>query len=223
VAVLTGEKGARPQLLALLRLPEAKSPSAAEAALWAVVEEHSPAVLAVDAPLTLPPCVRCRDGCAGGPDGCKLEEAHALWKAGGNPTSQRLCEREVHVATGVRPIPTMRLGVIAGRGIALARRAANATPGMQLLEVYPRASLHRLSAALPDLAPPIVGETAESFRGRVARAFEASIDGIGDPSTWSAHEVDALVSAYTGWLFPERLVGPPANWAPEAGWIYYPA
>jgi hypothetical protein len=60
-ALLTGAR--RPKLDMVGGQPKAKSPAVAEDALLALVDSCQPPVLAIDAPLTLPPCLTCPSYC----------------------------------------------------------------------------------------------------------------------------------------------------------------
>lgn len=229
-ALLVG--GTRPRLHACGLLAKSKTADAAERVLRELVEEHAPAVLAVDAPLTLPPCLTCPSSCRGpGLELCELESAKLVWTAGGNPVTERWCEVKLRSELKSGPLPTMRIGQIAGRGVALARRlhgmAADPTMARAptVLEVYPYATLHRLSARCPELAPRTPGESDAAFTSRVTDALMVEIDGLDD---WRAalangHVLDALIAAYTGWLSPDRLAHPPQGFNVASGWIWVPA
>lgn len=71
----------------------------------------------------------------------------------GIPVAQRPCEVELEKRVNERPLPTMQLGVLTGRAVALTRRLrARGKPPcsierQEILEVYPRATLRRLAQA----------------------------------------------------------------------------
>jgi predicted nuclease with RNAse H fold len=130
---------------------------------------------------------------------------------------------------GGKPLPTMRIGQIAGRGVALARRLraqrAERGPvaGSELIEVYPAASLLRLGF---DGRPARKeGEVAaRRFRSRVLRKLGERIVGLdGDEDELpDDHAFDAVIAAYTGWLAPDGLEPPPGDFNAAAGWIWLP-
>ena len=221
-ALLVPGHGDRPRLASHELLAARTTALLSEDALWSALESASASVVAVDAPLTLPPCLRCSAACTGPGESCESREARELWKAGGNALAGRLCEERLRAATGLRALPTMQLGVIAARGVSLARRVSGAGRATRMLEVYPRASLHRLSADDPRLATRRRTEPIDEFRARVVRGLEELIDDLPAPGALTLHELDAIVAAYTGWLFPERLSAPPADWPDGSGWIYIP-
>ena len=227
-AVLEGSD--LPALLAAGRPTKASSPAESEEVLLALVDEWTPAAVAIDAPLTLPPCLTCPSYCRGPGSLCELRAAQAMWSAGRNPVSQRPCEVAVHERLGEWPLPTMQLGVITARAVAFARRLASrgVPPSVlergEVLEVYPRATQRRLEPRHPDLRPRAKGEAKVVYGQRVVAGFEVLIDGI-DPHRAefkSGHVLDALTAAYTGWLGLGRLEAPPPGFNLASGWIWMP-
>ena len=146
-----------------------------------------------------------------------------MWASGANPVAARPCELWLRGELGLRPLPTMQLGVIAARAIALGRRAARELRSTVVLEVYPRASLHRLSARDPRLATRQQGEPIDLFRARVIDGFGDLVEGLPEPAELTMHEIDAIVAAYTAWLSPHGLLAPPEGWPGDSGWIAVPA
>jgi hypothetical protein len=153
-----------------------------------------------------------------------------MWEADHNPVSQRQCEILLHASVGVRPMPTMQIGVIAGRAIAFGRRLANrgTAPSVmqrgEVLEVYPRATLRRLSDGDERLRPRVKGESPAEFRGRVLVALGDRIDGLDHQPALLAdgHAFDALIAAYTAWHAPDGLEPPPEGFNLASGWIWFP-
>lgn len=207
----------------------------AEQRLLELLERFRPTIVAVDAPLTLPPCLTCPSYCRG-PDSryCELESAKRVWAAGGNPVTERLCEvlLRSELKRG-KPLPTMRIAQIAARGVALARRltalrmAWAPWGGPELLEVYPYATLIRLGQARAALAPQRGGEAGQVFRDRILDELSSDIEGLEDRSRFEDkddHVLDALVAAYTAWLGPDRLEHPRPNedFNIASGWIWLP-
>jgi len=228
-AVLTGLR--RPSLEVAGVMPKSRSADAAEQGLVDLLDRWKPTLVAVDAPLTLPPCLVCPSSCQGpGVDRCELQAARLVWAAEGNPVTERLCELRLRgEMKGGKPLPTMRIGQIAGRGVALARRLravrAERGPmqGPEAIEVYPAASLLRLGYG----RRPSQGsgeEAARRFRGEVVKALGAHISGLESADEVHAddHAFDGLVAAYTGWLAPDGLEEPPDDFNAASGWIWLP-
>lgn len=228
-AVIEGES--RPGLTAAGRPAKSTSPQQAEERLLALVDEWRPTVVAIDAPLTLPPCMTCPDYCQGPGELCELRAAQQMWAAGRNPVSQRACELAIEERVGERPLPTMQLGVITARAVAFARRLANRgrPPSVlqrgEVLEVYPRATLRRLGDNDPQLLPRQRDEAPGHYRARVITGLSRRIDGLHAQSeiTANGHVFDAVVAAYTGWLAPDGLEAPPEGFNIASGWIWVPA
>ena len=231
-AVVVGDEG--PRLTEAGLLPVAKSASEGEAALVNLIDGVAPEVLAIDAPLTLPPCLTCPDYCRG-PDPvlCELHGARQMWEQGSNPVSRRPCEVEARKAIpGLDPKPTMGLGIITARAVALVRklevrgRAPASISRREILEVYPAASLIRLSTLSNKLEPKQAGEEEVDFCARAATGLGEI--GLGDVEAHrkaieaSRDVLDAVIAAYTGWLGPERLEAPPEGFNLASGWIWFP-
>lgn len=228
-AVLTGKR--KPRVLAAGVIKKAKSADVAEDRLLDLLGGHKPDLVAMDAPLTLPPCLSCPSFCQGpGLDRCELESARLIWEAGGNPVTERLCEVQLREEIrGGKPLPTMRIGQIAGRGAALARRlrAQKAEQGQahgpELIEVYPTASLKRWG--LPDKPAVKKGEKAQrSYRRKILKTLDHRISGrekfpqcVND-----GHVFDGLIAALTGWAWPDELEGPGEDFNAASGWIWLP-
>ena len=237
VAALEGS--ARPRLChaELIQLSRSTGDREAENRLVETLARFEPEVLAIDAPLTLPPCMSCAAHCPGPGVACLSGEAHRCWAASISPVSQRRTEAWVRGQTlGFRPpMATMQLGVITARAVAMARRLRNDPPpglrGCEVIEVYPAATLHTLGRGeRPDLCGCRPGEEKAAFYARVVRELEREIDGLAefrDVLGAPGHVFDALVAAYTGWLHADgRTVLPAAELdldPIEHGWIYLPA
>lgn len=222
-AVLGGSD--RAELVAAGVLPASKSADLAECRLIDLITSHAPDLIAVDAPLTLPPCLTCPSSCLGPDSGrCELKSAQLVWEAGGNPVTERLCEVLLRAELGGgKPLPTMRIGQIAARGVALARRLralrAERGPvgGPDLIEVYPAGSIHRLGFRAKE-------DSKETFRGRILEYLSSEVAGLAsfERQLADGHSFDALVAAYTAWLGPDRLEGPAESFNAATGWIWLP-
>ncbi len=124
----------------------------------------------------------------------------------------------------------MQIGVIAARAIAFGRRLSNrgTAPSVmqrgEVLEVYPRATLRRLSDSDGRLRLREKGESPEGFRGRVLEALGERVDGLANEPALllDGHVFDALVAAYTAWLAPDGLEQPPEGFNVASGWIWFP-
>jgi predicted nuclease with RNAse H fold len=225
------EGGRSASVAAAGTLPKGKTADAAERRLLELVEDCRPSLIAIDAPLTLPPCLTCPAYCRGPGQGlCELRASEAVWEAGGNPVTERLTEVQLRHELDSGPLPAMRIAQIAARGVALARRIlAGGTrlgpPGsVEVLEVYPYASLARLRERDTRLSPRAKGEEEETFAARLLEALAEEIDSVEDyrEALLTPHALDALVAAYTGWLSPHGIEQPPDDFNVASGWIWLP-
>lgn len=231
-AVIGGDE--QPRLLEAGRQRRAKTPAEAEGHLLELIDGFYPDRVAIDAPLTLPPCLTCPGYCRGpGPELCELQAAREMWRAGSNPVARRLCESFAReMVPHLDPKPTMGLGIITARAVALVRklevrgRAPSSIARGEILEVYPTATLLRLSAQSVKLRPKARGEAEGDFCSRVASGLvEIGLGGIEDQRDQleaNRDVLDAVLAAYTGWLGPERLEQPPEGFNPASGWIWFP-
>lgn len=125
------------------------------------------AVVAIDAPLTLPACVRCQLPACPGAARCEVEPLRYLRGRrqasgeGGKPPytayTQRLTEVLLHEEHGILPRETLGqgMGPLTARAAYL-RRALSGSYQLNenLLEVYPKATLARLFPDVAEAAPP---------------------------------------------------------------------
>jgi predicted nuclease with RNAse H fold len=175
IAVLSGTDS--PRATSASRLPKATTAERAERRLLEVIEDARPDVVAMDAPLTLPRCLSS-PSCCHAPDAdlCELRAARQVWERDGHRVTERLCEVLPRDELDAGPPPTMRIVQIAARGVSPARRIAaggtrlGARGAVQVLEVYPYATLARLGRRDPRLRPQESGEDDKGFSGRAARA-----------------------------------------------------
>ncbi len=144
LAVLGGQAG-KPRLEPMTLL-EGKDDS-----LWAAVSplRTRDPIVAIDAPLSLPACLQAGEECTAASDCavgmCRLVRNHPGLGRKGMPYAERTCEFELRTGIwrefGISPKLTMRLGIIAGRGIYLKRSlVSKGFPESNVLEVYPGAS-----------------------------------------------------------------------------------
>lgn len=220
----------RPSVQDARTLPKFKTAEQAERELLEVVEDARPHVVAIDAPLTLPPCLTCPSFCRGpSADLCELSAARDVWRRNGHPVTERLCEVLLRGELDAGPLPTMRIAQIAARGTALARRilagGTRLEPGqVAVLEVYPYATLFRLGKKQLGLRPRAAGEADATFARRVLAALgsRVDVDPAHRPALNDGHVLDALIAAWTGWLHPEEVEHPPRGFNTAAGWIWLP-
>lgn len=221
----------RPRVHAASVLSKGKTAEQAEKALLHVIEDARPSLVAVDAPLTLPPCLSCPSFCRGpSADLCELQAARDVWDAHGHPVTERLCEVRLRKELDSGPLPTMRIAQIAARGVALARRvlaggtSLGAPGAVAVLEVYPYATLWRLGERDTRLRPRWSGEPDQAFSDRILAGLSGEIGNLDEHRSdlVSGHAVDALIAAYTGWLHPDRVESPPPDYNLASGWIWMP-
>jgi predicted RNase H-like nuclease len=219
--------------------------------LCAYLREHADgAVCAVDAPLTLPACVRCARAACPGQAACE-DVAVAWFRRVGNdlvaekgrpngkplttPYTQRAAEVVLHRRHGILPRETLGQGM--GPLTARARYLVQSLrptfrQGENLIEVYPKATIHRLfgaraargykrQTAAQRVRLGIIEQLAEDARLRFARR----------PRNWpefcdqSDHLFDALVCAYTAYLWARdgwTLPATDRDVFAEDGWIWFP-
>jgi predicted nuclease with RNAse H fold len=197
-------------------------------------------VVCVDAPLTLPPCLRCDVPVCPGQESCSdpavLEmnrlfgpvddesRDHRRGKPPLTPYTQRATEVYLHKQRGVLPRETLGqgMGPLTARAAHLVRALADRfTLNHNLLEVYPRATLELLGYPEP-------------YKKRVDRRIEilALLPELTfGPGVWreecrkSDHVFDAVICAYTGYLWARDGWSVPQSSSevlPRDGWIWVP-
>jgi predicted nuclease with RNAse H fold len=212
-----------------------------DAGLVDAVRAHGDgALVCMDAPLTLPPCLRCAVPVCPGQSQCvdpAVVEMRRLAEDAEEPTrdnrrgkpnvtpyTQRATEVYLHRRRGVLPRETLGqgMGPLTARAVHLLRAlAAEFRLNENLIEVYPKATLALLRMALPYKKRPEVRlEILERMEGL---SFA--------PGVWredcvqSDHAFDAIVCAYTGFLYArDGWAMPPESAAVMArdGWIWVP-
>ena len=221
--------------------PRPGEPQLYDAALIAAVRDRAEgAVVCVDAPLTMPPCVRCGVARCPGQEGCADAEVVAMRRlyAPGpgergvglrgkpvlTPYTQRATEAYLLRRRGVQPREALGqgMGPLTARACYLVRGLADRfTLNDSLIEVFPRATLELLG-----------------FRDRYKKRVDKRIEILARlrdlsfaPGVWreecrqSDHVFDAVICAYTGFLRSRDAwpVAPEvASLFPNAGWIWVP-
>ncbi len=165
------------------------------------------AVIAVDAPLTLPASVRA--ALAGDPPPA-MERVYT-----------RAAERDpVWGRLGVRPLPVSFLGGLTFRAVVLAARLRVTLPEVPLIEVFPTATLRWLrqgaERATPYVRPtPNVKKTTPAARHEARAVLAHYIDRLpAGEEPLGADLLDAVAAAYMGLLFlrgDSIAVGDPAE------------
>jgi hypothetical protein len=222
-----------------------------DAALIETIRQYGDETLVcVDAPLTLPPCLRCTVALCPGQDACvdpAVIEMRALAAEAGSADAGRDARRgkppitpytqratEVHLSR--------RLGIVAREGLGqgtgpLAARAAHLGRALadrfrlneNLIEAYPKATL-----ALLGLGTPFKKHLRErETRARILEALAGELR-FG-PGVWrerciqSDHLFEAVICAFTGFLWARDGWALPPAAAPRDdaarlrdGWIWTP-
>jgi predicted nuclease with RNAse H fold len=212
--------------------------------LLAYLLEHRDALVAVDAPLVLPACIRCTRFRCPGVRSCV--DPTVLWfrqtgdrlvgsrgRRGGKPATtpytQRACEVVLHKRHGVLPRETLGQGM--GPLTARAHYLRHALGDRfrlneNLIEVYPKATVHALFGA-----PAARRYKRETRTWQVRAGILESLSSTLRFNVWregtlqNDHCFDAVIAAYTGYLWAEE------QWSlPEQdrevfeidGWIWFP-
>jgi hypothetical protein len=216
-----------------------------DAALVDLIRSYGDGTLVcVDAPLTLPPCLRCQVPVCPGQASCVDPSVIAMRdvadRAGANdrdtrrgkpsvtPYTQRAAE--VHILHERELAPREALGQgtgpLAARAVHLGRALADRFRlNENLIEVYPKGTLGVLGFSRPYKKHLYERETRAEI-----------LDALGDdlrfgPGVWrelcvqSDHLFDAVISGYTGYLWARDAWSAPAGvsgFVQQDGWIWLP-
>jgi len=220
--------------------PRPKEAPLYDKALFAAIRDKAEgAMVCVDAPLTLPPCLRCAEPVCPGQEACidaEVVAMRALVTIG--PADKRDCRRGKPTITPYTQRATdlylRKRGLLAretlGQGMGpLAARAAHMVRALapqfrlndNLIEVYPRATLE-------------LSGFREPYKKRVDRRIDilAALPDLSfGPGVWreecrqSDHVFDAVLCAYTGYLRDRdgwQISPLAADQIDPQGWIWVP-
>jgi predicted RNase H-like nuclease len=206
----------------------------------AILKRADGALLCVDAPLTLPPCLTCQVAVCPGQDQCVDPAVVEMRRLGGvpadptrdhrrgkptiTPYTQRPTEVYLRERRGIQPRETLGqgMGPLTARAVHLLRALAGRfRAGDNAIEVYPKATLALLR----------LGEPYKKRADARLRILSRMPDLFFAPGVWreecvqSDHAFDAIVCAYTGFLWARDGWTVPEDFSPEAalqGWIWVP-
>jgi len=221
------------------------SPKAKEAPLYdaalvsALLSRSENTVICVDAPLTLPPCLRCTEPVCPGQDACVDAEVltmralatpepgagrdHRRGKPMVTPYTQRATDLYLR-SRGIRARETLgqAMGPLTARAAHLVRALGQRFRlNHNLIEVFPRATIELLGFREP-------------YRKRVDRRIDilAALPDLSfGPGVWrekcrqSDHIFDAVVCAYTGYLRSRdgwKISPTGGDPVDPQGWIWIP-
>ena len=208
--------------------------------LISYLQGHPDALVAMDAPLSLPACVRCQLPMCPGATTCdvpivkwfrdrELTHDDDRKKPRYTPYTQRATEVLLHEESSILPRETLGqgMGPLTARASYLERALrAQFTLGKNFIEVYPKASLVQL-----------FGEKLVARYKRSAESPAVRLDVLNRltelrfaPGAWredalvNDHKFDAIICAYTGYLYSRgSCVAPPSDLVEQDGWMWVPA
>lgn len=163
----------------------------------AAVADIAPAVVAIDAPLTLPRAVM-----RGLTHQSQEHDSYVAHLDGGSCYTRAVERDAIWSTLGIRPLPVSFLGGLTFRAISLLPRLRVVAPEAAIIEVFPSATFRRLGLALPTTAAPRrgSGKTTEAYRRSAQLILQRCIAGISSPDDklYGADLLDALAAALTG-------------------------
>jgi predicted nuclease with RNAse H fold len=172
--------------------------------ILAVLADARPAVIAVDAPLTLPLVVADALRRDGQDTGTSRGRPHA---SVGSPYTRQAERDPIWAALGVRPLPVSFLGGLTFRAIALLPKLRALLPQSEVIEVFPAAALRALG-----IRPTVKGtrreaKTSVTARAETHRGLARYIDGLPSPASepLGADLLDALAAALTAVAYSKGL------------------
>lgn len=217
-----------------------------DAALMEILRRQGDdALVAVDAPLTLPACLRCQVTCCPGQEVCvdpavvgmralaltAASRDQRRGKPSVTPYTQRLTELHLQRERGVLPRETMGqgMGPLSARAAHLVRAlGAHYELNRNLIEVYPKATLTLLGFGAQVRRYKRHLHERET-RAELLESLRPSLQ-FG-PGVWredcvqSDHVFDAVICAYTGYLWARdgwEVTGFEPRLLDLDGWIWVP-
>jgi predicted nuclease with RNAse H fold len=198
------------------------------------------ALLCVDAPLTLPPCLRCEEEVCPGQDRCVDPAVVEMRRLGGSahatsrdhrrgkpavtPYTQRVTEVYLRERRAVLPRETLGqgMGPLTARASYLLRALADRFRlSENAIEVYPKATL-----TLLELVEPYKKQSDARLRMLDRMPGLTFAPGVWrEECVQSDHAFDAIVCAYTGFLYARDGWELPTGCAVDSardGWIWVP-
>jgi len=196
------------------------------------------AALGLDAPLTLPVCLRCQLPVCPTAQHCEVEtvrwfrdrdpDPNPRKKPRYTPYTQRATEVILHEEHLILPRETMGqgMGPLTSRASHLCRALSDLfTLDRNLIEVYPKATIARLC-----------GERAAARYKRSGASPQTRLDILNNlpnlsfaPGAWredgltNDHKFDAVICAYTTYLWSRgECLAPPSDLVARDGWIWMP-
>jgi predicted RNase H-like nuclease len=204
-----------------------------------LLEHAGDAIVAIDAPLTLPSCVRCVEPTCPTLDACEVPivawfraQANGALKPGTKPKytpyTQRASEVVLHDEHQILPRETLGqgMGPLTARGQYLTRALRSRYQlNENLIEVYPKATLTKLFPE--DVAQYKRSARSRDIRLRILNKLSSVLTFA--PGQWREHAIDndhkfdAIICAYTAYLWwRDECVQPPSDVVREDGWIWFP-
>jgi len=195
-------------------------------------------IVGIDAPLTLPVCVRCTLPFC--PTARRCEVPIVSWfrardvdwsprkKPRYTPYTQRATEVILHEEHQILPRETLGqgMGPLTSRASHLCRALSDLfTLDKNLIEVYPKATISRLFGERTAARYKRSGATAQTrleiWNGLPGLEFAPGAwreDGLNND-----HKFDAVICAYTAWLWSQdKCLPPPNDLVASDGWIWIP-
>jgi predicted nuclease with RNAse H fold len=207
-----------------------------DTALVGWLREHGDAAVGIDAPLSLPACVRCTVPVC--PTVARCEVPIVRWMNGRDaeprkkpkytPYTQRATEILLHEQYEILPRETLGqgMGPLTARATHLMRALSDVFRLHEnLVEVYPKATVSRL------FSPKVAARYKRTATSPATRL--EILNGLPDlsfaPGAWredglaNDHKFDAVLAGYTAFLWAEgRCVSAPDDLIKSDGWIYFP-
>lgn len=162
--------------------------------ILAAITLAAPAVIAIDAPLSLPVSVARS----------LTSASAAIVETAATSPYTRAAERDPRWKTlGVRPLPVSFLGGLTFRAISLLPRLRAAAPASEIIEVFPTATLRLLDVRPLEGQQKRLSKTTVAMRTAAQQGLTRWITGIPpvESALLGADHLDALAAALTGIMY----------------------